>query len=118
MLYGNKLSYPREEGAVHCGWGMTLLRTPRFLSVCSPPPSQVAVENSERGLLLLRIRDEIRMTVDTHLQHYATGSKFGGNHTKDEVSVMWSENRCRAQTRTAVSVMLGGGTYTRAKVNP
>ena len=108
MWLGNDL-------AAHSTLSLTVYNLTKF---APQPPSQVAVENSERGLLLLRIRDEIRMTVDTHLQHYATGSKFGGNHTKDEVSVMWSENRCRAQTRTAVSVMLGGGTYTRAKVNP
>jgi dynein light intermediate chain len=40
---------------------------------------QVLLENPERGLLLLRVRDEIRMTVNVHLEVYRSTLNFGGH---------------------------------------
>lgn len=38
---------------------------------------QVALDSPERGLLLLRVRDEIRMTMDAYKTLYDSSATFG-----------------------------------------
>lgn len=42
---------------------------------------QVAISCQERGLLLLRVRDELRMTIDSYKSLYESGTAFGMRKT-------------------------------------
>lgn len=52
-------------------------------SLISPPPltdeliRQVTIESPERGLLLLRVRDEVRMTIAAYQTLYESSITFG-----------------------------------------
>jgi hypothetical protein len=54
------------------------------LAICSLPDElirQVTIESPERGLLLMRVRDEVRMTISAYQTLYQSSITFGMRKT-------------------------------------
>jgi len=88
---------------------------------CTAPDElirQVAIESPERGLLLMRVRDEVRMTISAYRTLYQSSITFGMRKTlqAEQGNSELIKRVGAAEEAAAAAAGQGGGTWRTTSV--